>query len=176
MSLQVIELFHKGKKDKPELCEDLYVFNQHFVAVIDGATNIWGRYIGNKSPGRLAAEVIKDAIEQIDDEKCTLEEMIDYMNANLQKVYKEIGIFDEIVENRTLAPTASVIVFSRYYQEIWQIGDCQAMIDGRLYQHEKELDSITANARSLFLEAELKKGKTIEELLVKDSGWSILNH
>ena len=174
MSMRVIEVFHKGKKDKEELCEDLYVFNQHFVAVVDGATNVWDRTVGDKSPGRLAAEVIKEAIEQMDDEKCTLEKMIDHINGKLQKVYMEMEIFDEIKANRILAPTASLVVYSHYHREIWQIGDCQAMVDGRLYQHEKELDSITANARSLFLEAELKKGKTIEQLLVEDSGWEYI--
>ncbi|RDW22137.1 hypothetical protein CWR48_00030 [Oceanobacillus arenosus] len=174
MGLRVIELFQKGKMEKEEVCEDMYVFNKHFAAVIDGATNVWGRSIGNKSPGRLAAEVIKDSIEQVPNEKCTLEELIEYINGNLQRVYRETGILDEIQENRILAPTASLVVYSQYHQEIWQIGDCQAMIDGKLHKHEKELDSITANARSLYLEAELKKGKTIDELLVEDSGWDYI--
>ncbi|WP_428909779.1 hypothetical protein [Niallia sp. Krafla_26] len=174
VGIELIELFQQGKQNNEDLCEDMYVFNNQFVAVIDGATNIWDRVIRGKSPGRFAAEVIKQSIEQIENERCTLEELIENINKDLQQAYQENGILEEIKHNRTLAPTASLVVYSHYHQEIWQIGDCQAMIDGKLFINEKELDSITANARSLFLEAELKKGKTVEDLLVEDSGWDYI--
>jgi hypothetical protein len=174
VGMELIEIFQQGKQNNEDLCEDMYVFNNQFVAVIDGATNIWDRVIGNQSPGRFAAEMIKQSIERIENERCTLEELIEYINRDLQQAYQGKGILEEIQQNRTLAPTASLVVYSHYYQEIWQIGDCQTMIDGELFVNEKELDSITANARSLFLEAELKKGKTVEDLLVEDSGWEYI--
>ncbi|RLL46987.1 hypothetical protein D8M04_07275 [Oceanobacillus piezotolerans] len=174
MGLRLIELFHQGKKDREDLCEDMYVFNDHFVAVIDGATNVWGTRIKGKTPGRLAAEVIKSSIESISDEKIGVEDLISYINTDLKKVYHEYGILEDLQKNRTLAPTASLAVYSHFHQEIWQIGDCQALIDGQMYKHEKEIDFITANARSLFLEAELKKGVTIESLMVEDTGWEFI--
>ena len=44
------------------------------------------------------------------------------------------------------------------------------MLNQERIQYPKEIDDITANARSLFLEAEIAKGKTIEELREHDTG------
>lgn len=174
MGLQLIEKFIKGKMNDQELCEDMYVFNDDFVAVIDGATNVWGTKINGKSPGRFAVEVIRTSIERIENERISVEEFVSFINKDLKQAYQEIDILEELQKDRTMAPTASLIIYSNYHQEIWQIGDCQALIDGQLYKHEKEIDAITANARSLFLEAELKKGITIQSLMQEDKGWEYI--
>ena len=62
MKISIIELFNKGKTGNQEICEDLFVANDNFVAVIDGATNISSRLIRGKAPGRIAAEVIRASI------------------------------------------------------------------------------------------------------------------
>lgn len=173
MTISVLELFNQGKLGIPEICEDLYVVNDHFVAVIDGATNITGNLIHGKAPGRLAAEVIQRVILEARMD-VTLQELIADINKNLQMLYEEYGILDDIKKCAWMAPTACLICYSHYYQEVWQLGDSQCMIDGQLHTNEKQIDDITANARALFLEAEIKKGKTIEDLLEHDTGWDYI--
>ncbi|MEK3888286.1 hypothetical protein [Bacillus sp. FSL K6-3431] len=173
MTISVKELFNQGKIGAPEKCEDLYVVNENFVAVIDGATNITGSLLRGKAPGRIAAEVIQHTIISAEAD-IKLEDLIALINSKLRLLYEEYDILDEIVEQAWMAPTACLICYSHYYQEIWQIGDCQCMIDGQLYTNEKKIDDITANARALFLEAELKKGKMIEDLLEHDTGWEYI--
>ncbi|MEH7383232.1 hypothetical protein V7138_22410 [Bacillus sp. JJ1533] len=167
MSISMIESRSIGKQGDPLLCEDLYVYTDNFVAVVDGATNISGRRINGKAPGRLAAEIIKTTIENLPRD-VFLHDMVAAINDNLQSAYAEMGILEDIEKFAWMAPTASLIVYSDFHKEVWQIGDCQCIIDGQLYQNEKIIDDITANARSLYLEAEIKKGKTIDELLHDD--------
>ena len=173
MKISIIELFNKGKTGNPEICEDLFVANDNFVAVIDGATNISSRLIRGKAPGRIAAEVIRASILEAT-EDIELPALIAGINKNLRILYEEIGILDEILGHPWMAPTACLICYSHYYQEIWQIGDSQCMIDEQLYTNEKIVDDITANARALYLESELKNGKTIENLLEHDPSWDYI--
>ncbi|MEH7235376.1 hypothetical protein [Bacillus sp. JJ1562] len=167
MSISMIESLSIGKQGDPLLCEDLYVCTDDFVAVVDGATNISGRKINGKAPGRLAAEIVKATIETLPRD-VSLQDMVSTINDNLQNTYAEMGILKDIEEFAWMAPTASLVVYSDFHKKVWQIGDCQCIIDDQLYQNEKIIDEITANARSLYLEAEIKKGKTIDELLIDD--------
>lgn len=169
----MIESLSEGKLGEADLCEDLFVYTNDFVAVIDGATNISGRKMNGKTPGRLAAEIIKATIESLPRE-ISLQDMITEINLSMQHTYEEIGLVEEIKKNAWMAPTASLIVYSDYHQEVWQIGDCQCMIDNNLYKNEKIIDEITANARSLYLEAEIIKGRKIDELLDDDPGWKFI--
>lgn len=171
--MEIVELLNEGKSGDQNICEDMFVINDHYIAVIDGATNISGRKIADKTPGRLAAELVKKSIESAPKD-LLLHQLIDTITEHMQNVYRDYGLLDEIIDNAWMAPTASLIIYSRHYNEIWQIGDCQCMIDDKLYTHEKKIDEITANARSLYLEAEIIKGKTVEELLEDDTGWKFI--
>ncbi|MCJ8007152.1 hypothetical protein ACFFF5_06560 [Lederbergia wuyishanensis] len=173
MSISIIELWNEGKRGTPDLCEDLYVANKHFVAVIDGATNVTGQLMDGKTPGRLAAEVIQTSLLEAD-EDITLSQLLEKINHNLLVVYERLNLLAEIQENAWMAPSACLICYSHFYREIWQIGDSQCMIDGTLYKNDKIIDDITGKARALYLEAEIKKGKTIDDLLEHDTGWEFI--
>lgn len=173
MAITMVESLSKGKLGDPLLCEDLYVCTDDFVAIVDGATNVSGKKMNDKTPGRLAAEIVKATIETLPRE-ISLQDMVFAINDNLQQTYEEIGLIEDIKKHAWMAPTASLIVYSDHHKEVWQIGDCQCIVDGNLYKNDKIIDDITANARSLYLEAEIKKGKTIDELLVDDPGWRFI--
>lgn len=166
-------MLNQGKTYIQEICEDLYVVNEDFVAIMDGATNISGRLIGGKAPGRFAAEIIQQTIIKAKKD-VTLVELLSSINKNLQERYETFGMTEEIRENAWMAPTSCLICYSRFYNEVWQVGDSQCLIDGQLHTNNKPIDDITANARALFLEAEIKNGKTIENLLENDSGWDYI--
>lgn len=171
--MYVIEQFTKGKKGYPDQCEDLFIINSNFVAVIDGATNVSGGLYDGKTPGRIAAETIKNSIESLPAE-ATPSKLLKEINQAMRAMHENYQIKEIIEKDVWKAPTASLAIYSRHHQEIWQIGDCQFMLDGVLYQNEKEIDRITGEARSLFLESEIKQGKTIEELLENDTGWKFI--
>ncbi|WP_371069073.1 hypothetical protein [Sediminibacillus sp. JSM 1682029] len=143
MGIHIIESFLQGKRPDPELCEDMIVINEDFAAVIDGATNVSGRMINGKSPGRIAAEIVKQTVGRLD-RKVTLEGMIKQINQSMQNFYQEQGLLEEIDHKKWLAPSACMAIYRNYHREVWQIGDCQAIIEGELYKNEKHLDTITA--------------------------------
>lgn len=173
MVMKLLEHYIKGKKENQDLSEDLFVFNDHFAAVIDGATNVSGGMYGNKTPGRIAAETIQACIEKLPPE-VSLSDMIETVTWKMQEAHHTYKMKEAIEKDRWKAPTASVVLYSRFYQEVWQIGDCQLMIDGKLYLNEKYVDKITAEARAMYLEAELNQGKTVDELLENDTGWQFV--
>lgn len=173
MKILLKEIFNEGKTSSQEICEDLYVITEDFVAVIDGATNISGRLIRGKAPGRFAAEIIQQTILNARKD-ISLIDLLSVINENLLNKYETFGMTEEIKENAWMVPTACLICYSRFYNQIWQIGDSQCMIEGKLYTNNKVIDEITANARAMYLEAELKNGKTIEDLIENDLGWNYI--
>lgn len=67
-------------------------------------------------------------------------------------------------------PRASVIVYNDFYHEIWSYGGCNCRIGDRVYSHARKLNEMHARKRAQALEAEIAKGKTVEELLAHDVG------
>ena len=71
-------------------------------------------------------------------------------------------------------PRASVIVYNDYYHEIWSYGGCNCRIGDKVYSHARELNALHAEKRAQILEAEIEKGKTVEELLAHDVGRELI--
>ncbi|WP_028550559.1 hypothetical protein [Paenibacillus sp. UNC451MF] len=151
-------------------CEDAYCITEHYACVIDGATDVSGKRYNGQTSGRLISQVIARTIPQLPPE-ADLVEIIRIINNTLVTHYKEQGMYESIIENPFCCPTAAMILYSKHWQKVWMIGDCQCMIDGKAYTNPKRVDDIIANTRSLFLEAEIRKGKTIEQLLEEDTGF-----
>lgn len=168
--MEILELLNEGKTGQADLCEDLYVINDAFIGVVDGATNISNQKLDGKSPGRFAAEVIVAAIKQCEGD-LTLDAVVEKINEALCEKYQALGVWEAFKADPSLAPKAAMALYSRYHNEVWLVGDCQCLIDGVHYQHTKIIDEITANARSLYLEAELRRGKTVEDLMAHDTGF-----
>ena len=67
-------------------------------------------------------------------------------------------------------PRASVIIYNSCYDEIWCYGDCQCIINGEFYSHEKELDALFSEIRAFNIEASLLNGESIEASSGNDVG------
>ena len=65
---------------------------------------------------------------------------------------------------------AGAIIFSIARKEIWNVGDCQCIINNTKHLHEKEVDRIYSQKRAEILENAIKNGATQEELLINDIG------
>ena len=60
--IKVIEEFAQGKKGDLETCEDGLYISESFIAVVDGATARTSTRWHDKAPGRIAAELIIEAL------------------------------------------------------------------------------------------------------------------
>ncbi len=158
--MEILEQFIKGKKNNQALCEDMLFINEYFVAVVDGVTAKSERLFDGKSPGKAAAEAVCDVLKGLPYD-------VDVSEATALFTESIAALYDGESDG---SAAAGVIVFSRIKNEIWSIGDCQCIINGRFFSHEKAVDRVLSNMRALVLEAELKNGTTVEELLQKDAG------
>ena len=159
--LQIIERFIEGKSKNELLCEDALLITYDFIAVVDGVTGKTNRIFDGLSGGKAAALKVCECIENLDAD-------IDCYTA-VEKITESIKSLYE--ENESVgAAAAGAIIFSKAKNEIWSVGDCQCIVNGKLFTHEKEIDILLSEVRSLVLEAEKRKGKTIQELKNNDPG------
>jgi glycerophosphoryl diester phosphodiesterase len=153
-------------------CEDAIYIGPHFVAVIDGATSRTERRWDGKTSGRIAAETIQTAFDQIPYDATAYQATAIFTQA-ISNLYEQYGVSDIVRDDPMQRAVASFVAISLWHKEIWFVGDCQCLLDNftvSAITNVKEVDEIVANARSLFLEGELARGKTIAELMQHDTG------
>lgn len=159
--MEIIEKFTCGKKTDCDKNEDAFLITEDFIAVVDGVTAKNARHFDGVTGGRKAAEAVIDAVENFD-VNITAKEAAEKITNAVSMLYNE---------NEPKGDAAAgVVIFSRAKKEIWSVGDCQCLINGRLFSHEKEIDKINAAVRALVLALAKKQGKTSGELLGNDVG------
>lgn len=158
-----------AKTGNDEKCEDAIYIGPSFVAVIDGATSKTDRRWEGKTGGRIAAITLKEAFARIPSD-ATAREAVDLLTAAIKDLYEQYQILETVRMDPVQRATACFVAVSFARKEVWFVGDCQCLLNQELILNEKTIDTITANARSMFLEAEIAQGKTIEELLQHDTG------
>lgn len=164
--MEVIEEFIKGKYEKQELCEDAIVVSENFIAVIDGVTS-QENYCSGKALGKIISDILKNIIPTIP-EKNSCEEAINYLNEKMLEEYKKEGIYDLIKDDPRKQPAASVVIYSKFYNQIWMIGDCKALYGNNIIDNELEVDIMYAKLRKILIEYLLETGYTEDELLEDD--------
>jgi hypothetical protein len=169
MAIKILEKFILGKKNNPDLCEDGLVIINNYISIIDGVTSKGNILWNNKPSGVYAKEILTEAIKNMSD-NLTAEEAINYLNLEIEKEYEKHNIYEYVKENPEERIQANLVIFSIKRNEIWAFGDCQMLINNKYFHEEKKIDKILSDVRSLFVDLELKNGKTIEELRREDSG------
>ena len=164
--MNIIEQYIFGKKGNPAECEDGLVITDNLIAVVDGVTAKTTKKFEDLSSGAFARKVLCDFLMTSGIEKLNSEELFSKLSMTLreksEKCYNDI----EYVEY----PRAAVIVYNRLFNEIWSYGDCQCMINGTLYNHEKDIDRLTSELRAFYLEYALLNGYKMEDISGDDVG------
>lgn len=167
--MKIKEIFNLGKQANQELCEDGYVVTDDYAVVIDGAGTPSPYTFESKKGGRFIMELIRESIPKLDKRHDHLS-FISELNDLLLQKYKDLGVFVDLLSDINIRPMASIIVYSKYKNELWLFGDCQALVNGVHYTNPKLLDEVTSNARKMFIDAEILLGKPIVNILEEDSG------
>jgi glycerophosphoryl diester phosphodiesterase len=166
--MHIIEQFIESKTGKAELCEDGILATDHFIAVIDGVTNKSSFSFQSKTPGRLAMELIREAIALLPPD-ISAAEGIGSINRHIALWYERQGFLEEMRRKTESRCTASLTIYSGARKELWFVGDCQALINGVPHQPQKQADRVFSDLRALLIYAELARGKTEAELLEHDT-------
>ena len=163
--MEIIERFIKGKKDNK--CDDGLFINDNFIVVIDGVTSKGKILWDGKQSGEFAKEIICNELENMNIE-IDAYSAIDQLNNAIKKSYGDkYEIAKKHVEEKI---AATIIIYSKFRNEIWIFGDCQCLVNGKYYSNPKIIDKILSEVRSLYIDLELLNGKTKEEISSDDKG------
>lgn len=169
MSVKIIESFIKGKKNNKELCEDGLVITENYISIIDGVTSKGNTLWQNMTSGVYVKKLLINAINNMSP-NLKAEDSILYLNTLIKEEYEKSNMYEYVKEHPEERLQANLIVFNISKNEIWMWGDCQALINKKLYHKEKKIDKILLEARSLLVDLELKNGKTVEDIIKNDTG------
>ena len=169
--MKIIESCIIGKKS-PEACEDGMVVTDDFIAVIDGSTSKTPKHLNpDMKNGRYAMMLISEYIREELKADASVDDFCQGVTAFIyNKVYEKLGVEERLKEHPEERLTASAILYSRTRNEVWMVGDCQAIIAGKLYENGKPYEEKIARKRVELIEQGLSPAearKQIEPLLIK---------
>ena len=169
--MKIIESSIIGKKS-PEACEDGMVVTDDFIAVIDGSTSKTPKHLNpDMKNGRYAMMLISEYIREELKADASVDDFCQGVTAYIyHKVYEKLGVEERLKEHPEERLTASAILYSRTRNEVWMVGDCQAIIDGNLYENGKPYEQEIARKRVELIEQGLSPAearKQIEPLLIE---------
>ena len=169
--MKIIESSIIGKKSQ-EVCEDGMVITDDFIAVIDGSTSKTPKHLNpDMKNGRYAMMLISEYIREELKADASVDDFCQGVTAYIyNKVYEKLGVEERLKEHPEERLTASAILYSRTRNEVWMVGDCQAIIAGKLYENGKPYEEKIARKRVELIEQGLSSAearKQIEPLLIK---------
>jgi hypothetical protein len=169
--MKIIESSIIGKKS-PEACEDGMVVTDDFIAVIDGSTSKTPKHLNpDMKNGRYAMMLISEYIQEELKADASVDEFCQGVTAYIyNKVYEKLGVEEWLKEHPEERLTASAILYSRTRNEVWMVGDCQAIIAGKLYENGKPYEEKIARKRVELIAQGLSPAearKQIEPLLIE---------
>ena len=169
--MKIIESSIIGKKSQ-EACEDGMVVTDDFIAVIDGSTSKTPKHLNpDMKNGKYAMMLISEYIREELKADASVDDFCQGVTAYIyNKVYEKLGVEERLKEHPEERLTASAILYSRTRNEVWMVGDCQAIIDGKLYENGKPYEEKIARKRVELIEQGLSPAearKQIEPLLIE---------
>ena len=169
--MKIIESSIIGKKS-PEACEDGMVVTDDFIAVIDGSTSKTPKHLNpDMKNGRYAMMLISEYIREELKADDSVDDFCQGVTAYIyNKVYEKLGVEERLKKHPEERLTASAILYSRIRNEVWMVGDCQAIIAGKLYENGKPYEEKIARKRVELIAQGLSPAearKQIEPLLIE---------
>lgn len=167
--MKIIERYCHGKGDQ-EANEDFLVVTEHFVLVVDGATDKTGYMVEGMKGGRFVANVVAELHQS--GELAPDIEMVEWIRAITKKVDEELkrASWPKDIQR----PAASVLTYSVQRREMFRVGDCHYRIDGVDFLGGKEIDDYHGDTRAEKLKACLFAGEPVSDLLEHDPGRDLI--
>lgn len=170
ISQGTIKYFIEGKEganSKANLkTEDGLFYNNHYLAVFDGATDKSGKVYQGRKGGRVARDIIYDVFDNLP-KGLPPSEVISTINKSYQEFYSQNPSLD-FEKNPLFRPTSTLIWFDFTTNTLASIGDAKARIDGKSYgETEKLVDELNSELRSLTIS---KIGLENEQIQENDLG------
>ena len=168
--IPIIEQLCSSKTSNPDDNEDMLVVTGEYIAIIDGATSKTQKRFEGKTGGRIAAELIAHFISD-----GQLDTFIDGKTAiyRLQAVLSEFANKYNL-EEQGIHLCASTVIYSVAKRQIWAVGDCQFILNGKRHTFYKKVDEVLSEARALAIHMLLQSGYTEEDLQRDDTARELI--
>ena len=165
--MRIIERYILGKRSD-DTCEDGIVTTVNHVAVIDGSTSKTPERVNpGMQNGRFAMQLVSDVISSLPAQTTMLQFcriVTDAIDEAYNYYQQDPDIIQQHPERRL---TCSAAVYSRYHREVWLVGDCQCIVEGKYYDNAKPEEAANAEKRSRYI----KEHKlSVEEVRRHDEG------
>lgn len=136
-------------KVNDELCEDGLVMTPGYIAVIDGSTSKTSfRHFSEVTNGKMAMQLVQKYIRREAKNAMSVDEFCQGLTQYFSRMYRAAGTFAWVQKCPQDRLTASVAVYSAERNEVWLIGDCQAIVDGTYYENAKPFELSIAQKRA----------------------------
>ena len=165
----VVEQFLMAKTGREADCEDYIFVSSDYIAVIDGATPKSAMLFNGSNSAHAAVKAIVEVLVDLDP---LVDHVVavDLMTASIMRRYVELDVVGDVSISPHMRMSASIIVYSKSRHELWFVGDCQALVSGRVIQSKKAVDQIASQVRSFYLYKEVIAGVPEAVLLENDVG------
>jgi len=171
--MDVEERFIEGKYGDPLQCEDALLFTSGFAAVIDGCTSKSGILWDGRTPGRIAMECVVRELSSMPHDT-SVEQALLRLSDALHRWYEEHGVLEEVEADPGLRAGACAAIYSAHHRQLWMIGDCQALVDGKLVCFPTPIESAMTELRAFLIDAELAEGRSVGDLRRHDRARDLL--
>lgn len=166
--MKITEKFILGKRENQQLCEDILVVNENFIAVVDGMSDFSGFQIDGVSTGRKGALLVEEVIQNMPFD-ITAQEAVKLFTTAIHNFYVKQNILEKVTKDPNCRTGSSLVMYSKERGEIWSVGDCPFMVDGKVFDMSKRIDNLLYELRSFYIRTLLLQGVTIEELISHDT-------
>lgn len=167
--MTITEHFICGKHTAAD-CEDGIVITNDFAAVIDGSTSKTPKRLDpSMKNGRFAMLIISEYIKQMPADY-TINDFCRGITLRIAEEYAKRGIAEDMAKHPEERLTASAIIYSNSRKEVWMVGDCQAIIDGKHYDNSKPYEQEIAMQRATLIKNGMspkEARRAIEPQLIK---------
>ena len=160
------ESFSVGKNENKN--DDEIYIGENFVAVIDGVSNKNSVVVDGEKV--KLSRIITEAIRKMDRPQApqyakslSFEEFVKYINLYISEYLQRYGLSGYIGKLE-----ATGVIYSKFHNQIWLVGDCRAIYDGKIVQNPLKVDEVYIDIRRKIMEALIKDGYTEEQLLLTD--------
>ena len=120
--------------------------------------------------GRYAMLLIGKYIAQMP-AQTSLTEFCTGITVTISDIYCSKGFdLQQLSRNPQERITASAVIYSKYYNEIWMVGDCLCMVDGKLYENSKPYEDILAERRATII----RESDNKEKFFIHDSARDVI--
>lgn len=164
--MKIIESFITSKSGKIEECEDGLFVSNDFISVIDGVTPKNSFKKNDKNGAQILVLLIKEVLSEVEKD-ISCKEFFKIAGKKINSFYEKEKILQELEKNPESRFAVNMVVYSKFKNEVWLLGDCQLMIDDITYKNEKFVDKFFSEMRSQLLEKYLEN-YSLDEMMAND--------